>query len=525
MPRGTGDVQSATSRRRRRILVGCIFHESHGFSPHVTTGDQFEIYRGGKLIDQAHRSSTTLGGIVSKAQDLDLSVVPSVSVSAPPAGPVDHGFYMTIRDELVDLARREACDAVALELHGAMGTTELADAEGDLLAALSQAVGPDIPIGIGLDLHAHVTGAMLGAVDICIACKENPHSDVVRCGERVVEGLLAMLDGDLRPVTAMAKAPMILPGAAETAEGPLAAVHARARSIQAAHPEIWDISLYNVFRYVDDEDIGQAAVVISNGASDSGVQAAEELARLFWEWRERFHDDLLSIDQALDIVATGDGQRPYVLADMGDRVLAGAPGDSTAIIARALARSDGLRGAIPVTDPDSVEAATAAGVGAHVTLDIGGRLTPGFSPLKITGTITGVGDGRFIMAGPFRGGEETSLGQTAVLVVDDRLRILLTSKPGFTHDPAAFTSQGIDLRSQDFVVVKSGYHFKLNFAGIGTPLSLTSPGIGYYTRGQLDWKKARFWPEHDFGEARIEAVLSNVLTSQFHRPHRDPRMR
>ncbi|WP_265519672.1 M81 family metallopeptidase [Nitratireductor luteus] len=500
-------MRSATFPKTRRILVGCVFHESHGFSPHITGADQFEIDRGMTLLMQARQSDTTLGGMVRKTEALGHEAIPAISISAPPSGRVDHGFYARIRIELIELARRERYDAIALELHGAMGTTELADAEGDLLSDLRKAVGPNVPIGVGLDLHAHVTPAMLDAADICIACKENPHSDVVECGERVIEGLLAMLDGTFKPTITMAKAPMILPGAAETAIGPLAELHARARSIQGVHPEIWDISIYNVFRYLDDEDIGQAAVVISNGTTESAISAAEELASQFWAWRERFRDDLLTIDQVLDVAAKDPQGRPYILADMGDRVLAGAPGDSTAILMHALSRGDELRGAIPVTDPASVEAATVAGAGARITLDVGGRLTPGFRPLRITGRVLAVGDGRFVMAGPFRGGEETSLGRTAVLLVEDRMCILLTSKPGFTHDPAAFTSQGIDLAAQDFVVVKSGYHFKMNFAGIGTPLSVATPGIGYYTRGQLSWQKARFWPEHDISAPRIEAIV------------------
>nr|WP_246248949.1 M81 family metallopeptidase [Chelativorans alearense] len=507
MSREAGLVRPTALPRTRRILVGCVFHESHGFSPHVTGADQFEVHRGMALLELARRSQTTLGGIVRKTEALGHEVVPSICVSAPPSGRVDHVFYTKTRDEFVTLARREKCDAVALELHGAMGTTELADAEGALLTDLREALGSGIPIGVGLDLHAHVTPAMLDAADICIACKENPHSDVVACGERVIEGLLAMLDGTLNPVITIAKAPMILPGAAETAEGPLAEVHARARSMQAVCPEIWDISLYNVFRYLDDEDIGQAAVVISNGTSKCATGVAEELAGLFWEWRERFRDDLMTIDQALDVVVKDKGGRPYVLADMGDRVLAGAPGDSTAILMRALSRADGLRGAIPVTDPDSVEAATAAGVGARITMEVGGRLTPGFRPLRITGKVVATGDGRFVMTGPFRGGEETNLGRAAVLLVEDRLSVLLTSKPGFTHDPAAFTSQGIELAAQDFVVVKSGYHFKLNFGEIATPLNVASPGIGYYMRGQLSWKRACFWPEHEISKPRIEASI------------------
>lgn len=58
--------------------------------------------------------------------------------------------------------------------------------------------------------------------------------------------------------------------------------------------------------------------------------------------------------------------------------------------------------------------------------------------------------------GLFGAGEGTSHGRTAVLVVDARLSIMLTSKLSFTHDPAAFASQCIDVASQDFLVVKRG---------------------------------------------------------------------
>ena len=114
-----------------------------------------------------------------------------------------------------------------------MGTTALGDAEGDLLTGCAP------PWGRcrwrRLDLHGHMTRAMLRAADILIACKENPHADVVACGERVADCLDAMLAGRLRPVMAMAKAPMFLAGAGEFASGPLAALHARARALQAAN--------------------------------------------------------------------------------------------------------------------------------------------------------------------------------------------------------------------------------------------------------------------------------------------------
>src|SRR5438876_2533812 len=94
----------------RRILVGRFFHESHAFSPQITSGDQFEIKQGEDLITQARLSGTTLGGIVKRADEFGFEAVPTFSAAAPPGGLVDHGFYVEIRDRLLALAHQEKCD-------------------------------------------------------------------------------------------------------------------------------------------------------------------------------------------------------------------------------------------------------------------------------------------------------------------------------------------------------------------------------------------------------------------------------
>src|SRR3546814_5737753 len=86
------------------------------------------------------------------------------------------------------------------------------------------------------------------------------------------------------------------------------------------------------------------------------------------------------------------------------------------------------------SDPEAAAKAIAAGVGRRITLAVGGRFTPGFVPLEITGDVVSATDGRFIMKGPYQAGEVASLGATAVVRVGS-LSVILTSLPGPTQDP------------------------------------------------------------------------------------------
>lgn len=487
-------METVVSTSKKTVLVARIWHESNGFNPQITGPDAFEVMAGNTFLEKARRSGSTVGGIISRLTEANVEIVGSISATAPPSGLVEHAFYLGLRDQLLRDVASHRPDAIALELHGAMATAEAADAEGLLLTDLRARVGPDVPIAIGLDLHANVTVDMIEAVDICIACKENPHSDVVECGHKVADCVLAMMDGRLRPVTTMAKVPMILPGAGETASGPLFDIHKMARDYAIADPDIWDVSLFNVFRYSDDHDIGQAVVVTTHGEADA-TTVSQRLSEAFWIRRHEFIDNLVSIDEALTRCAASHGER-HILADMGDRILAGAPGDSTAILKAALERYPGLRGAASLTDPEGVKMARAAGQGASLELQIGGRVTPGFRPYPVKAVVKHVADGHCNLAGPFQGGETCTMGETAVIEIDGRLSVLLTTYPAFSHDPAVFTSQGVSLSDKDFIVVKSGYHFKLNFAGLGEPLLVRSPGVGYYEKGAFTYQRARFWPEH-----------------------------
>lgn len=476
-----------------RVLVGRLFHESHSFNPIPTRAADFTVLRGQEMLDAAEGS--TLGGIVKALHAAGARPIPSLSALARPGGPIEQKTYETFKAEILATARREAVDAVVLELHGAMTSDRLHDVEGDLLTALREALGRRIVIGVGLDLHAHITPEMLRTANIVTACKQNPHADVIETGERTARLVLAAAGGRIKPVTALAKLPMLLPGGLETGDGPLAELHALARDLLTQRPGLLDISICNVHSYLDVPGLGQAVIAISDGNVDAAREAVTQIAGAMWQARGRFRDSYPNIDEALDLVLRHREKRPWVLADRGDRVLAGAPGDSTAILARLIERQLPLRAAIPVTDPDSVRRAQAAGIGTSLKLEVGGRQTPGLRPLPLDAHITALTDGRFVMCGPYQAGQPSTLGETAVVTTGPHT-LLLTSLAGLTQDPAAFTSQGIDLALHDLVIVKSGYHFKLSFKGIAAPLVVDTPGLTNWRPGFFTYRHARpFYPE------------------------------
>lgn len=487
------------------MLVGQFFHETHGFNPQPTREGQLAIARGPAVVESARGGASSLAGIIRTLEALCCELVPSLAVFAPPSGSIQQHLYEQLRDELIARAAEGSIDAIALDMHGAMCTTALDDADGDLLSRLRAAVGPAIPIAIGLDMHAHVTAAMLEAVDICTACKQTPHIDFAESGDRLATLLHEQLLGRLRPVMAMAKAPMIHLDAGLTDAGPLAEICAIAHARTAENDTIHDISLFQVYRFADYREAkGQTALVLTDGDAATASTHAKELADWFWHHRNSFCETLLTIEEALDRVAGDPVSRPFILADTGDRTMAGGPGDSVLILEAALKHPARLSGVVPVTDAAAVAACRELGVGAELDLAIGGSITPGFAPMQVTGRVMALGDGEFETAGPAFAGRY-QLGATAVLEIDGRLTVLLMSEAGQTHAPAAFTSQGIELVGQDFVVSKSGQHFRANFAG--TPLVVATPGLTFPAKGFFAWRNPHFWPEEDLQDIEITAQV------------------
>ena len=178
-------------------------------------------------------------------------------------------------------------------------------------------------------------------------------------------------------------------------------------------------------------------MTVTNGDPNLASETVTDICRRLWGLRDNLVDHYPSIAQTIKRIIEERDKGPYVLADMGDRVLGTAPGDSTVILRYMLENDTPLRAAIPITDPNAVNAAIDAGVGAKITLKVGGRFTPNFDPVEVTGVVLYLGDGEYIFQGPFQAGVRGSLGRTAVLQVKN-IVLLLTASPDPLKTPQLF---------------------------------------------------------------------------------------
>ena len=170
----------------------------------------------------------------------------------------------------------------------------------------------------------------------------------------------------------------------------------------------------------------------------------------------------------------------------------GAAGDTTGIL-RELLRV-GARGATVAClwDPEAVRACLAAGVGATLTLAVGGRVDPAHgAPVEVTGRVRTLSDGRFRHTGPMFRGLEGRLGPTAVLDVDD-VKIILISHRWQTLDPEMIRFVGIDPAAEKILVVKSSVHYRAAFEPLAHAiLEVDAPGLSSSNLSRFTFRNVR----------------------------------
>ncbi|WP_193337088.1 M81 family metallopeptidase [Devosia beringensis] len=439
-----------------RIAVAGLHTECSTYNPVLAREADFRVLRGPTMLKDAYFDFLT---------HFPAEFITVLHARAIAGGPVEGALYARWKAEILDgIKAALPLDGVYLAMHGAMFVDGLFDAEGDFIAAVRALVGPDVLIAASYDLHGNVSQAIIDSLDIFSTYRTAPHIDVQDTMRRAVTMLVRALRSGQRPVVAWAPVPVLLPGErTSTQDEPARSFYTQ---LQAAEDPtgIWDASFQVGYVWAD-EPRATACAVVTGTDRLAMTAAARTLAQDYWDIREQFVFGTTtgSIEECVDWAleaTTG----PVVLAESGDNPTGGGVGDRAEVLAELMAND--AQGVVfaGIADKAATDAAYAAGVGASISVTIGGSLDPSSVVVQTEAEV------RFLV--------ETSEPhlREAVLRIGG-IDLVVTARRRPFHNIADFTRLGLDPRTARIVVVKSGY-LSPELGPIANPsLMALSPGV------------------------------------------------
>jgi microcystin degradation protein MlrC len=403
---------------------------------------------------------------------------------------------------MAGLRRALPIDGALLPLHGAMATESFDDAEGELLRRIRAVVGRKLPIAVSLDLHANATAEMARDADIITSYRTTPHVDMYETCERAGRLLERMMRGEIHPKIRRAQAPVLFgidEGRTIAGWGPMIEMLKKVRKAEAEVPGVLDIAVNAGFAWVDAPFAGPNVLVSGEGDHPRYQALADDLAQFIWEQRGVYTIDFLPIAEAIRICREPrSGPGPLLVGDYTDNPGGGANGDGTNFLKAMLEAGieDAAVGTIP--DPESAKIGLAAGIGATVSLDLGGKADPryGGGPIEVAGRVAATSDGVYVRKGPYNTGTAGHMGPSFLLDLG-RIQVIVASYPTQIDDREQFRLFGIEPEKKNILLCKASNHFRADFEPMARKLIyVESGGIVSRNFAQFPYRKVRrpIWP-------------------------------
>jgi microcystin degradation protein MlrC len=469
-----------------RVLIAKVSHETNTFSPVPTPVARFcpdgeTLLTGQAAIDFYRGTTSCIGRYLAIADELGAEVVLPVAAAAPPSGPVDDDAFDLFCGLITDALRQQTFDAIMLDLHGAMVTRQYEDAEGELLRRVRE-VAPDTKLSVSLDMHANIFDGLVSRADVIAGYRTYPHVDHLPTAERAGRTLVRTLRGEVHPVTAWANAPMLPHVMAQGSyRSPNKDLQAMAEAMEQSG-EALVASVFTGFPHADVSQAGLSAVVVTDGDAAAAQRLVARLLDAAWDARQSFTFQTEPLADSVARAKELDG--PVVMLDHCDNSASGGTMDTTAVLAEIMRQ--GLEDVVffGIYDPDAVQAAMRAGVGATVELRIGGRMQmpsiPGDNePLLVRGRVRTLSAGYFISESPMRAGVAVTMGPMAVLDTG-KVEIVLISRHTEPSDLGLFKVVGIDPAKKRYVAIKSRVHWRADLGSLAKHV-VECNGIGVCT--------------------------------------------
>ena len=324
----------------------------------------------GEAAIEAYRGTGSgLGAYLDLAEREGAEVVLPIAAGAPPSRPVEDAAFEHIAGIICDAVAKGGFDGIMLDLHGAMVTESFEDGEGELLRRI-RAIDPDTPIAVSLDMHANLYDAIDRQRDDRHrlphlpayrhlrhrqARRRNPAAgdarrDAGRSWPGATSRCCRMSCGRARTTTRTRNCRR-----AAAAMEPM-----RARSPPACSP---------ASRMPTSPMPGCRRSSSPTATATLAERLRDELLDRAWADREDFVYKLEPLEESLarakSLEPPKPGEGPIVLLDHYDNCASGGTMDTTAVLAAILREGLENVAAFAIYDPEAVQQAIAAGIGAR----------------------------------------------------------------------------------------------------------------------------------------------------------------
>jgi microcystin degradation protein MlrC len=483
-----------------RIAVAGFLHETNTFAPTKATYADFvhgggwpAMAQGADVLKVMRNINVGLAGFAEAADSQGWELVPTISCGASPSAHVTRDAYERIVKVMIDgIKAAGQLDAVYLDLHGAMVAEHLDDGEGEILARVRQAIGKDLPLVVSLDLHANVTDEMVEHADALIAYRTYPHVDMADTGRAAAKHLALLLRTKQKFAKAFRRVPFLIPISWQcTNDQPTKSIYQKLAALES--DAVPTLSFAPGFPAADFPGCGPTVFAYGRTQADADT-AADNIAALVESHEDDFDGRIFTphegVRYAMELATRA--SKPIIIADTQDNPGAGGDSDTTGML-RALVRNNATKAAIGVIyDPASAKAAHAAGVGATVTLALGGKSgISGDAPYQETFIVEQLSDGQFVAPGPYYGGRDMDMGPSAALRIGD-VRVVVSSHKAQLADQSMYRYVGIEPTEQSILVNKSSVHFRADFEPIAEKLLIcAAPGAMPADTAALPWTRLR----------------------------------
>ena len=498
-----------------KIAIAGFSHETNTFA--VEQNDSMDtvlVQEGQELLEKAHPKSF-IGGFVETTVCSEVKLLPAVGIGFAHGGLIGADVFERCTSMIVDGLRKTGpLDGIYLALHGAAVAEEPhTDAEGDLVRGIRDVLG-DIPIVATYDFHAIMSDYEAQSL-VPFPNNTNPHIDGYERGAEAGGCLLRMLRGEIHPVTRRAFVPIIGPNIGQSTWSHLPDEEVKLPlyqlNLKREEMETWsgvvNLTVLGGYGYGDSPDAGMSILATTDGDADLADRLARELASDLWTRREELLTvrPIHGIEEAVRMAMARD-EGPVMLVDLGDDPGSACSADSPAVL-ESLVRQSASDCVLTIRDAEVVDAGIEAGVGAVLTIDVGGKIDQRFyKPLKVTGRVRAIDDGNYMILGPTHGGwsrdvnpdafREANAGPRVVLRIGDKIDVVF-SRGRTGKDRDFFKSAGIILEEKQIIVVKSNQAHRASFDPIvaGT-IEMNSPGVSTVDYTSLPYKHLTrpIWP-------------------------------